>query len=155
MKIDFREATRADVEHVAAGMREADRAECRAMGCDPKSALLISFYDSEECMAGLIDGEPVMLFGVRLPLFEDYAEIWALGTDRCAEAPVSMVRWGRRVTDSFFRYSDVLENWCDARYDAALKWLKLLGFEIGEPEPRGPNGELFCRIRKTRKKKEA
>ena len=31
----------------------------------------------------------------------------------------------------------------DAEYAQALKWLRLLGFRLLEPEPFGPDGELF------------
>jgi hypothetical protein len=37
----------------------------------------------------------------------------------------------------------VLENFIDARYEAAVRWAKWLGFDVGAPVPYGPAGMPF------------
>lgn len=144
-KVGFREATAEDILFVGSRLRAADRAEVIALGADPAFAVRCSALFSDEAWTGLIDGVPSMVFGVGQPIFGP-ASVWALGTDNCTEHPREMLRFGRdRVRDFLTRYPE-MENWCDARYSAAIRWLRRIGFNVSDPEPRGMNGELFCRL---------
>jgi hypothetical protein len=42
-----------------------------------------------------------------------------------------------------FKDYDILVNYVDNRYEAAIRWLRVLGFWVGEPEVYGTSGELF------------
>lgn len=147
MRTEIREATEADAEYIAEHLREADRAEIEASGCGPRGATLESFHNSDECYCGLVEGRPALIFGVTQFLFSDAGLVWALGTDDCGRVPKVMVKAGRLAVKLFSERYPVLENWCDARYEKALNWLQRLGFEIGDPEPRGPKGALFRKLR--------
>lgn len=146
MAYELRPATEADARYVAEHLREDDLRELTAAGMDPLDALLFSFYGSDECITCLVEGKPALIFGVGAPLLSDRASVWALGTDRCRRIPREMVRDGRLMVKALLSRFPVLENYCAARYKRSLRWLRLLGFTIGEPEVYGPRGALFCKI---------
>ena len=148
MQIQIREATAEDAQYIAAHLREEDRQEILALAeCPPGAMVSASFHGSEACFTGTLDGEPVLIFGAgRSSVFSDKAEVWALGTRGCDRAPKAMVKYGRRIVREFLEYFPELENYCDARYTKSLRWLKLMGFTIGEPEPYGAKGNLFCKL---------
>lgn len=145
-RITIRESTAGDARYVGERLRESDRLEAEALGLRGVDAVMQSFYGSDECYTGLFDGEPMMLFGASGSLFRDEAAIWALGTEVCDRVPMAMVRGGRGIVRDFLTRYPVLTNWCDARYEKSLRWLKMIGFTIGAPEPYGVHGEKFCRL---------
>ena len=146
MKIEVRPATEEDARFVGAHLRESDRQEVLALGLGPVEAVTVSFAGSDVCLAGCIDGVPALIFGLGLPLLGEAGEIWALGTPACGRAPVAMVKLGRVAIAEFLKVCPALENWCDARYDKTHRWLRLLGFTLGEPEPYGPKKALFRKL---------
>jgi hypothetical protein len=145
MDIEIRKATRDDAIYVANNLRKPDADEVKASGMPVKDVLLLSFAGSDECYMGLINEKKALIFGVSVPLFGT-ANIWALGTNVCDEAPLSMVKVGRSVVQDFLSRYPRLENYCAADYEKSIRWLKKLGFTIGDPEPHGVHGELFCKI---------
>lgn len=146
-KVEFREARIEDVRFLAPRLREADVNEVLALGFrNSLAALEASFYSSDAVFTGLIDGVPAMMFGVGAPLFAESGTVWALGTDTLTAHPREMLVYGRRKIRELLEEFPVLENWCDARYHAAHRWLKRLGFTLSDPEPHGPHGEEFVKI---------
>ena len=144
--VEFREATREDALFIADRLRQADRDEVAAMGATCRMAVEGSRQMSDYAWTGLINGVPAMLFGCGAPLVSQAGEVWALGTDLCSTAPREMLVYGRKLIRMMLEIYPELQNYCDARYHAAHRWLKKLGFTVGPAEPRGPNGELFCKI---------
>lgn len=146
MEITVREATRDDALFVVKHLRVDDFREVTSLGLSAKDAVILSFAGSDECSVCCVDGRPALIFGVTASLQDDAASIWALGTNDCDSIPLVMVKWGRdKVKEYLTRYPH-LENYCAADYERSIRWLKLLGFTIGRPEPRGINGELFCKL---------
>lgn len=146
-EVTFRPATAEDCRVVAANLREADRREVLASGFrSPLSALEASFYGSDVALAGLIDGEVSMIFGVGASVFADAGVVWALGTDNLTRHPREMLIHGRAKVRELLERFPVMENYCDARYTAAHRWLKRIGFTLSGPVPYGPHGELFVKI---------
>lgn len=145
--LEIRFSQPGDAEYIAKNLRREDEEEVRALGCSPYLAVAGSVNGADVSYTGVLDGKPVMVFGLSLPGWQGGAgEIWALGTPECNRIAVSMVKRSRKIVQEFLKICPVLENWCDARYTASLRWLRLLGFTVEEPEPRGVNGELFCHL---------
>ena len=142
----FREATEADARYIGANLRAEDRCEVAALGADPEKAVLQSLRDSDMAWTALVNGAPAMMFGVGGNLFSERGFVWALGTDECTKHPREMLIFGRRKVKEMLNVYPVLENYCDARYDKALRWLKRIGFRVSDPVKWGKNGELFCKI---------
>jgi hypothetical protein len=144
--ITWRPAVEDDVPFIADRMREADRLEVAAMGLTPRGALRWSMELSDYVWTGLIDGTPSMMFGCGKSLTASTAQVWALGTDECTKAPREMLVYGRKFLKMMLDIYPEMYNFCDARYAAAHRWLRKLGFTVGEPEPYGLKGEEFCKI---------
>ena len=144
--VTFRKATAADVAFVGARLREADRAEMLALGMEPERALRLSAAGSDRCWCGMIEGVPAMIFGWGQSLTADRGVIWGLGTDLLTRHPREMLVYGRAIVRGFLEECPRLGNWCDARYKAALRWLRKLGFTVEEPKPYGPRGADFCQF---------
>lgn len=145
--VAFRPATMEDVFFLADRLRRADRDEVLALGFrSPLLALESSFASSDAAFTGLIDGVPAMMFGVGAPLFAESGTVWALGTDVLTAHPREMLVYGRRKIRELLELFPFLENWCDARYTAAHRWLKRIGFTLSDPLPHGPHGEEFVKI---------
>lgn len=146
-EVTFRPATAEDCRFVAAHLREADRREVLASGFRSSlAALETSFHGSDVVFAGLIDGEVSMIFGVGAPIFADAGTVWALGTDNLTRHPREMLIHGRAKVRELLEQFPAMENYCDARYTAAHRWLKRIGFTLSGPVPHGPHGEPFVKI---------
>ena len=146
MEIGIRKARPEDVAEIAANLREGDRAEVEALGLTPMFAVDYSFRGSDHAYTGTLDGKPALIFGVGDSMFSDEASVWALGTPLCDRAPLAMVRLGRKIIGMLLEEYPVMTNYCDARYGKSIKWLKLLGFSVGEPEPYGDRKMPFCKL---------
>jgi len=129
-----RSATLADVEFVAANLREADREEVlAAVGIDPTIALPAYIHEGREVYAaGLqLDDRAEVLFGLD-PIFgmDRAAVIWLLSTDRIYEHPVEFVIQSGRIFEVCHQHFDLLTNFIDARNTRHIRWLKRLGFHM-------------------------
>lgn len=144
--VTIRNATRADSAYIAGHLRQADRDELAAGSEMPELAVFASWQFSEICRVACRNGVPCLIFGLVAPLLGERGIVWALGTDDCDHLPVSMVRCGRQVVREFLKVKPLLENWCDARYEKSLRWLKHLGFTVEPPAPHGAKGMSFCHL---------
>jgi hypothetical protein len=141
--------TRALAEALAPLLREGDIAEGRALGLEPKAALVDSFAQSEDCWATLFDGEVAAMCGVvphRQTALGDAGTglVWMLSGRACNVHPKAFLRTSRAVVDVLLERYRLLSNVIDARYDGALRWARWLGCEVEAPRPFGPLGAPFC-----------
>lgn len=121
--------------------------ECAALGMlDAFRALEVSRIGSDVCLACTIKGELVMMVGMTVPILGKEGSIWALGSDRLFEYPRAMLEEGRKVTEYFLSFHSGFSNYIGADNGLTIRWLKHLGFRIGEPEPLGISGQLFRKI---------
>lgn len=140
MTYEVREATMDDAEYIASNLRKEDIAEIKKMReADPREAVINSFNWSDVRGTLVLNGKPALIYGV-VGSGTGVPKVWALGTDACRKAGKVMVKLGREVSDALANEYMIMENWCDADYVASLRWLRLIGFTVEEPE----NG--FCHI---------
>ena len=140
MTYEVREATMDDAEYIASNLRKEDIAEIRKMReRDPREAVINSFNWSDVRGVLVLNDKPAIIYGV-MGSGVGVPKVWALGTDACRKAGKVMVKLGREVSDALANEYMIMENWCDADYTASLRWLRLIGFTVEEPE----NG--FCHI---------
>ncbi len=142
-------ATRELAELLAPLMRAEDVAELRAGGLTPLEGLLQSIEGSDVAQAVMVGGQVGAMFGVG-PLAgvnERVGQVWFLTGRLMSKHPAAFVRLARPAIASMLELYPVLFNVIDARYAAAVRWVKWLGFEVGEPQPFGPAGVLFVPAR--------
>ncbi len=133
---------------VAERMRAADRAEVWASAhLSPGDALRISLQDSILSWTGLVDGNPVCLFGVApASLLSGTGIPWLLATDAIEAHARAFLRRNKVMLGHMQARFSRLENWVDTRNMVSRRWLNWLGFHCEEAVPHGVSGLLFHRF---------
>ena len=136
------EIVRAQAEHitpVADYVREADRAELWALAClPPYEALVRSWATSDHSWTAIFDGVPACMFGVtQASLITDTGRPWMISTDVVDRYPLSFLREQKPFMVNIRRSYARLENYVDVRNTRSIRWLKWLGFVMGEAAPYG------------------
>lgn len=148
MRAQIVPATRAHAESVAANIRDADRAELwTSSRGDPLAAILRGMESSPEPLAAIYDGEPACVFGVwPFSALGGMGAAWMLGS-RVLErhgAQRELLRLSQPVADYWQdQFPTLLYNFVDERNTSAIRWLRWLGFEFGDPIPYGVDGLPF------------
>ena len=129
---------------IAENMREDDVVEVRAMGLEPIEALELGLERATWCKTGLIDGVPVVMFGVTpVSILSGVGSPWLLGTDDVLRMKKTFIKKNREYIPKMLRSFPRLFNFVDTRNVRSITWLKLLGFEILPAIPIGVHGEMF------------
>ena len=140
------------LEHAAAlapTLRPEDLAEVQACGFkNALHALHVAVEGSKVSWACLVDGEVAAMFGVGDGPGGE--QLWFLTGQGFVQHARLFVARAKGVMRRLLEHHATLEQHIDARYQAAVRWAKWLGFEVGEPVPYGPAGQLFhpARIRR-------
>lgn len=149
--IDTRQATVEDAFEMAPRMRKADAEEVRASGgYTPIEALLESIrLSGTTARTTRYDGEIMGIWGVmHTSLITREGIPWLLTSDVVDRRPKEFFKICRDEVQSLRRQYDVLTNRIDARYVAALRWARKLGFEVEDQATAfGVSGLPFLRIR--------
>ena len=113
------------------------------------ASLEASLEVSERAWSLLLDGEVAALWGVapggrgsilaRPPV----GIVWAMTADSLARHRRLAARVSRQAVAELLELYPALVNWVDARYRSALRWVRWLGFEVGEAQPLGVAGLPF------------
>lgn len=147
------EVVRYAPEHAApllAGLREIDRRELYELTrLEPAPALELSLSFAVAAWTGLDDGKVICVFGInrRSPL-SNVGVPWLVGTDLIYKRHREFARASRQYFDRFSLVFSQMENFVLAENRATVRWLKWLGFDIGEPEPAGFSRAPFIRFSK-------
>lgn len=147
-EVDIVHATPAHAAHVAAHMRDADRAEVWATArLTPAEALAGSIRSTPAPLAGLVDGVPLCVFGIApRGLLSGEGVPWLLGTDDIRRHRRQFLPESRLVLGVIARGFDLLVNHVDARNSLSIRWLSWLGFQIHPAEPFGVDRLPFHRF---------
>lgn len=140
----------AQAEHIpviTAKARQADIDELWAQGrTTPAQCMELGLRLSVSPMTGLIDDEPVLMFGATpYSILAGQGVAWMVGSTELDRLAVqkALLRHSRAGLDLLQTQFPLLFNHVDDRNDAAKRWLAWLGFSFGEPEPFGPDARLF------------
>lgn len=133
---------------VAARLRYADWHEAHAAtGISPEAAIVRSVRLASDAFYFTIHGQPACIVGVSpISFVEGRGCIWMVGTDMLDGRKRLFMEYSRLVLNHFKKQYRILENHVDARYGAAIRWLKWLGFEMEDAAPFGPFGVPFHRF---------
>ena len=126
-------ASPAHVGRIANRMREADFVECRAMGYSPKQALREGLTASSLCLTALLDGRPEAMVGLVVTnALGGEGTPWMLGTEAIYDHPRTMLHWGPRFVAAMLDSTPALSNLVAVDNVRAIRFLRRLGFSIGE-----------------------
>lgn len=130
------------IRRIARLMRAADQDEVRALGRTPFGAMALSLRKSKRAWTIIADGRPIAMFGVGdVNILAGVGSPWMLGTDDLPRHATIFLRncayWVGQLLEGY----TVLRNCVDDRNTLSIRWLKWLGFTIGEPVAF--KGQLF------------
>lgn len=129
-------ATEDDARELAPLLRVEDRAEVLALGIDPVPALLNGVVTAREAWTYRDDGRIICMAGISpLSLIGHTGVPWLLGSPLVLEHRRAFMVETRRMVARWLTLFPLLRNVVDARYEAAIRWLRWLGFSIGAPFP--------------------
>lgn len=119
---------------IAARVRPADRDELFAIACyTPERALAASFNASPLKWTGLINGEPVCMFGVAPgTMLGGTGRPWLISSQDIENNIIVFLKKSKVALDIMTDSYPLLENYVDARNTKAIKWLKWLSFCFDE-----------------------
>lgn len=126
-----------DLYLVLPHIRQAELDEAKALGEDPLRSLQQAIYAGDTVTLEL-NNEVCGLAGI-VPC-GSVSTPWAVFTDAIEKAPLSFMRDCKRWIN---RYDAPMVNVVDERNKQVQKWLKALGFKLGEPFEFGVNKEPF------------
>ncbi len=120
-------------------MRLEDREEAWALDhLTPWEAIQVSVGHSGNIYSGLVDGQVLCMFGVgKRTLLSEIGFPWMLSSTLVPKHVRAWMRGSQIAFKQMQSEAKVLENYVDARYTAAVRWLKWLGFTIHPAEPFG------------------
>lgn len=102
---------------------------------DPAGGLKSSIERATHAWAGLIDEEPVCLFGLNAPtIVSNRATAWLFTTTDIERHRSIFWRGSRDVVAAMRALYPTVEGYCDARFEASARWLERLGFHLSEPK---------------------
>jgi hypothetical protein len=139
MKAEIVTASRDHIAIIAANMREADRREMYDFAMlSPFEAVYRSFESASMAWTGMIDGEPVCMFGAsKASLLSDTGLVWLFTTDAIEKHQMTFLRRCKSVVEAMQAVFPRLENFVACYNVKAIQWLKWLQFSFSEPEPMG------------------
>lgn len=143
-------ATFAHADQMAPLLRPADVAEINIMfGADPAEMLRHGIEQSSHAYAAIEGGVPFAIGGiVPVNLMAGTGAPWMLGTPGVGRNPRWFLKTSRESLAAAFETYVALENLCDARYAASIRWLRWLGFTIGAPVLHGDHSFLPFSMRR-------
>lgn len=147
--ITYRPGTLEDVAWIAPRMRAPDVAEVwAASGLTPEVSLRRSVEVSTVTVCAEVDGEPAGLFGLApISVLAGEAAPWMLATDVADQHARAWLRDARQWLVLIGDGWRVLRNHVDARNTRSQRWLRRMGFEVGEPTAWGYAGLPFREFR--------
>lgn len=120
-------------------LRREDSMEIARFG--PPEELLTELLATSEAWIAKLDGKIACVWGVRpaeSPI--DPAFLWLITTNLINTVPVCMARESAKfVYKALYRWG-VLEGWVLVENERSQRWLKWLGFSLGEPFELPPVG---------------
>lgn len=138
------EARHQDVWKLARRLREEDRAAAAAAGFAPRDLLYRMWRDSPYRRAALIDGQVAALWGCYAPLLCATGEAWLKTAPEVERLPLAFVKEARRELVAMLENRVELQTAVDARSERAIRFVRILGFELDPPQRSCLTGQLLC-----------
>ena len=138
-------ATVAHAKDLGRRVRQADQDEVMAAcGMTGEDALILAVAHAKRADAWFKGDTLIAISGISGTLIDQsVGVIWMLGSDELDRFPKVLMKGQRQYVRDLLKGHDMLLNFVDNRNIKAQKWLRWLGFHIGEPRPFGAAGLLF------------
>lgn len=138
--VETRDPTPADIDALAANLRQQDRDELDAAGyTDHHAVIAHSVARSDWALTALIDGQAACIFGVAPMggLLDPRGVPWMLGTPLVPANRRALARLAPGYIRKMLQAYPHLINHVHARNTVAIGWLRRVGFTFGTPHAIG------------------
>lgn len=143
------EATLEHVQTIGQNMNYEDRREIEAAGISAHRALWRGWKNSLMRYAAIVDGQCAAVWGVEGSMMGSVGIPWLVTSAKAREvSPHIFAQIYRHEVRKMLEMYPVLVNYVDARYDGAVRMLKVAGFCIDEPAPLGKLRRMYRRFMK-------
>lgn len=129
----FRPTVAADLDELEANIRDADAREQFALGITVRDALTLTWRETVIAKTAIVDGHVAACFGVGGCPLGGVGTPWLLTTRHCEKVPFTMVRCAIEETREWLTIFRRLENYVDATYREACRFLGTVGFTLEPP----------------------
>lgn len=148
MITEFVKPTKEHVNHIANNMRSDDAVEVMAShGHTPLEALINGWNISDYSVIVTCKDEPVVMYGMSVnSLVTGFGTPWMLSTDGLLKYRKDLLKYTPMVVDQMLDICPRLVNYVHVDNKISKRWLRWLGFTIGEVSPYGVGKELFHRF---------
>lgn len=146
-ELSFERVTDAYIAQLCLTMRTADVEEMRAAGFTPKDGLLYARKASSIAMAVLFRGKVAAMVGAIPSPEEGVADMWMVSSHEVTKRKRLFLKASLMTLPVFLNFYAELRATVDARYQAALRWVRWLGFEVADAAPWGPQSLPHHQIR--------
>lgn len=139
----------ANISHVyalAPVMRADDALEATGLGGEPKRMLRQSFRHSLIAKSAFVDGDVACMWGMTADILSDIGSPWLVTSAAVERLPLAFLHEARREVEAMLCMKRRLENIVAAAYTRAVRFLRLLGFTIGDIIEVGPAKTPFHRF---------
>lgn len=138
-------ATLAHAKDLGPRLRQADCDEVKAgSGMEAEDVLILAVAHAKRADAWFRDDRLIAISGISGSLIDPaVGVVWMLGSDEVDEFPKQLLKGQRQYVRDLLQGHDMLLNFVDNRNIKAHKWLRWLGFQLGDPRPFGAAGLLF------------
>ena len=144
--LHVRDAEIEDAWWLACGLRDRDREEAKAANGPHVLATLQAAIAASKGMCWVAEAErPVFVIGCA-PVAPGVGSPWLMATDDVSDYPLALTQITKRYVAIMRETYPLLVNYVDARNVDSVRWLRMLGFELGEPTPYGVEGRPFHRF---------
>lgn len=120
-------------------------------GRHPEEALIESIDLSCEAWAGMVDDEPIAVFGLApLNIIVGIGSPWMLGSDLIESHSFEFLKLSRPIISHMHTTFPTLFNFVDERNVVSRRWLAWLGFFLHDPIIIGVEGRQFIPFERVR-----
>lgn len=140
--------TKAHIIELADTMRDEDAHEAYSLGSTPLQLLQESYSNSLIRRTALVDGKVTACWGVCGDMLGKTGAPWLVTSKEVGKcSPITYAYIYREEVKKMAKLFPILENWVEASYFTSIRLLQLVGFEVQEALPHGPNNVLFRKLR--------
>ncbi|MFA5217180.1 phage protein Gp13 family protein [Sulfuricurvum sp.] len=142
--IVVRRSVMEDVDYLKDRLRQSDVDEVWASGHHAPYEALRKSFDESIFSLTIVNGNPIGMFGVApVAMIGARGSVWFLASDDLEKIGRRFVKNSRHFIDMMLMFRPYLYNFVDDRNAQSIKWLRICGAIIEDPQPYGKDGLLF------------
>lgn len=117
--------------------RIEEHTECKAVGVAPRHMIFALWRCSCYSRSAFLDGEPIAVWGDAAPILSREAHAWLFTAPAIERVPMTFFRQAKREIATMLEARERLRTSVVAASERSLRFWRMLGATIEEPDARG------------------